>query len=214
MKSFPPEIQVLLGVERLPLTDSEKGGLRNRFGLCYQELYSLELIKQVLHGNLDGFFCERGEDYLGYTLGANREPTRLSLVQVKSSRADCVLCKTKKTVGGAIESLTRSFRRFRDFYPSAEITLRLVLSKHECCLGNHEVFTTTHRMTEQSGKEVLESPSQAWPSIELVFGPPCPPSFEDICGELRGVAGPQLDLERLFVESLGSSLELTSYLSD
>ena len=129
MKSFSPEIQSFLALERLPLTDSEKGGVRNRFGLCYQELYSLELISEVLNGDLDGFFCERGEDYLGYELGANREPTRLNLVQVKSSGAGCVLCNNKEEVKRAIENLTHSYHRFRGLYPGAEITLSLVLEE-------------------------------------------------------------------------------------
>jgi len=199
MKPFSPEFQAILALERLPLTDSEKGGVRNRFGICYQELHSLELIKQVLSGNLDGFFCERGEDYLGYQLGANREPTRLSLVQVKSSGSDCILCNTKeRTVEGAIDNLKRSFLRFRDLYPSSEITLSLVLSKHDRCRGKHEVSTGTHRVEVQNGNEVMEGVTDEWPAIELVFGPPCPPSFEDVCERLRDVAGPELDLKRLF----------------
>lgn len=199
MSTLPPAFQAVLALERLPLTNSEKGGVRNRFGLCYQELHSLALIKRVLDGGLDGFFCERGEDYLGYKLGADDEPIHLNLVQVKSSGSDCILCATKdKTVEEAIDNLTCSFRRFSDLYSNAEITLSLVLSKHDGCRAKHKVSTETHRVTLQKGIEVLESLTDECPSIELVFGPPCPPSFEDVCERLRDIAAPKLDLGQLF----------------
>jgi len=188
-------------METLPLTDSEKGGLRNRFGVCYQELHSLQLIRQVLAGELDGFYCERGEDYLGYSLKKDGRPSKLNLVQVKSSSSDCVLCKRKQVIKDAIENLTRSFRRFHNLYPETEITLSLVLSSSSRCEHNHQISASTHLMAVENEKLILKSYTEECPAIEIVFGPPCPPTFEEICEQLRGVAEPLLDLERLFVSS-------------